>query len=119
LDRTITCITPTGDRSIPFELCKRWILSQTIKPDQWVVVDDGKTPLIPTAEMDYIRRSPTINDPQHTLLLNLQAGLEVVKGDYIIFIEDDEYYASNYIEEMIKKLSEYEVVGIGCSKYYG
>src|SRR5574343_411233 len=43
---------------------------------------------------------------------------EKLKQRKILFIEDDEYYASNYIEKIAKSLDEYEIVGIGRSKYY-
>ena len=42
----ITVITPTGDRPLAFSLCRKWIFNQTIKPDQHIIVDDGKIPMI-------------------------------------------------------------------------
>ena len=116
--KTITAITPTGDRPLAFALCQHWMDKQTLKVDQWIVVDDGKTPLEPTAQIEYIRREPQPDDPQHTLVPNLKVALPSIKGDKIVIIEDDEYYAPEYIEEMARWLTQYEVVGIGCSKYY-
>ena len=117
---SITAITLTGDRKEAFQLCTRWMSNQTVKPDQWIVVDDGKEPLeIPeNIEMDYLRRVPSNKDPQHTMVMNLQLALNGVESEKILIMEDDEYYAPNYIEEMSRKLYEYELVGIGHSKYY-
>lgn len=114
----ITAITPTGDRPLAFALCKQWMEQQTVRPDQWIVVDDGKIPLRPTPMMDYIRRTPRHDDPAHTLNINLEVAIPRIKGRKIIIIEDDEYYAPKYIETLTKKLDEHEVVGICQSKYY-
>jgi hypothetical protein len=91
---------------------------QTLRPYQWIVVDDGKTPLIPTPEMTYIRREPRPDDPKHTMILNMRAALQAIAGEKILFVEDDEYYAPHYVEEMARRLDGYEVVGIARSKYY-
>lgn len=114
----ITAITPTGDRPLAFALCKHWMEMQTVQPDQWIVVDDGKVPMKSTAGMDYIRRQPLPNDPPHTLNVNLKVAIPRIKGSKILIIEDDEYYAPKYIEVMSRHLDTYEVVGISRAKYY-
>lgn len=114
----ITAITPTGDRPLAFALCKHWMEMQTIKPDQWIIVDDGKVPLKPPAGATYIRRTPKANDPPHTLNVNLKAAIPHVQGEKILIMEDDEYYAPKYVETMAKELNNGEVVGIMRAKYY-
>ncbi len=120
-DENITCITCTGDRLLTFSLCKRWIENQTVKPKQWIIVDDGKTPLnketLP-AFAKYVRREPQSTDPKHTMILNMKEAIKHIEGDKIIIWEDDEYYAPKYIEVLSKKLDQYEIVGVGRSKYY-
>src|SRR5664280_1573415 len=117
---TTTCITLTGDRPVAFGLCQKWMAAQTIKCDQWVVVEDGKVPMREpfTPLVTHIRREPQKNDPAVTMLLNLKEALKVVTGDYILVWEDDEYYHPTYIEEMVKRLKSHEAAGIGNSKYY-
>jgi len=114
----ITLITPTGDRPLAFALCQNWVRKQTLQPYQWIVVDDGKIPMIPYAPMAYIRREPGVNDPQCTLILNLMTILPLIEGNKIIIIEDDEYYAPKYVAETATRLDQHEVVGIGGTKYY-
>lgn len=114
----ITAITLTGDRPFPFALCQQWVFQQTVQPDQWIVVDDGKVPLKPRGDMGYVWREPRPNDPKNTMGLNLGAALQWIEGDKIIIIEDDDYYAPNYIETMSQLLDQHEVVGIVGSRYY-
>jgi hypothetical protein len=128
-DLGITVITPTGDRPLAFGLCQKWMTNQTRKPDQWIIVDDGKAPMDSGAMVEWanlrmpgvplgIRREPKPTDPKHTLDLNLKAALPYITGDKILIMEDDEYYAPGYIEEMARRLDSFEVVGICQSKYY-
>jgi glycosyltransferase involved in cell wall biosynthesis len=118
----ITCITPTGDRELVFSLCQRWVKEQTVQPDQWIVVDDGKTPIKcldrSIKSLQYIRRKPEQSDPKHTLLLNMQKALSVAAGGVIFVLEDDEYYANDYLETMMSHLQDKQAVGIIHSKYY-
>ena len=114
----ITAITPTGDRPLPFTLCQYWMGKQTLRPDQWIVVDDGKVPMEPKVGMEYIRRKPKKSDPEQTLIENLRTAIPYIRGSKIVIIEDDEYYAPGYIEQFSSKLDRHEIVGIGRSKYY-
>ena len=114
----ITLITPTGDRPLAFALCQNWVRKQTMQSYQWIVIDDGKIPMTPYVPMVYIRREPKANDPQCTLILNLMTALPLIEGKKIIIIEDDEYYAPKYVEEISARLDQHEVVGIGNTKYY-
>jgi len=115
---SLTIITPTGDRPLAFALCQNWVRKQTLQPDQWIVIDDGKIPTEPIVPMQYVRREPQTDDPKHTLILNLKTAMPLVKGDKVMIIEDDEYYAPEYLEEMALRLAEHEVVGIARAKYY-
>lgn len=120
----ITCITATGDRPICFDLLRKWVNDQKVKPDQWIIVDDGDNPIpeiiiqsLPLFSQ-YIRREPKNNDPNFTLSLNIQEALKYVNGDKIIFLEDDEYYAPEYIQIISDKLDQYNIVGLSRSRYY-
>jgi hypothetical protein len=119
-----TVITATGDRPLCLSFLKKWMEAQTYPPSCWIIIDDGKIPMKESEYMDLpdyttlLRRNPTEDDPKHTLNINLMASLPYVEGDYIIFCEDDEYYAPEYLATMSRYLKEYEVVGICRSRYY-
>lgn len=117
----ITVITPTGDRPLAFSLCRKWIYNQTIKPDQHIIVDDGRIPMqlenIQPYEY-YIRREPITSDPKHTLVINIKTALPYIKGNKILICEDDEYYSPTYFSEMSKRLEVNSIAGITCAKYY-
>ena len=121
-----TAITLTGDRTLAFALCQKWMSCQTLQPDQWIVVDDGKVPCEwidqsstkPTGRIEYVRREPRPEDPKPTLHINFWTALSLIKGEKILIIVYDEYYAPSYIEEMSRQLDQHEIVGIMKNKYY-
>ena len=85
----ITLITPTCDRPEAFSLCEFWMSRQTYDGEiQWIVVDDGNTPVCTTQGQEYIRREPGLAT-QHSLRENFLEGLKHSKGDKIFVIEDD------------------------------
>jgi len=120
VDKTkdISVITCTGDRPEAFALLQSWMGKQTVKPNQWIVVDDGKEPLKSIEGFEYIRREPTESDYTHTLCLNLGKALETVKYDKIIIMEDDDWYAPTYIEYMSGLLDKADLVGFSNLIFY-
>ena len=117
--KKITCITPTGDRTEAFKLTRLWMSRQTIKPDQWLVIDDGFSPMPEELKegLDYIRREPKQGEG-HTLTRNIRTVLPHIKGDVILIIEDDDWYGERYIETMCEHLKHHDLVGEGWARYY-
>ena len=119
----VTLITPTGDRHASFALLERWIARQTLSPVmqvmQWIVVDDGGTPTPCTADQCYVRRARTASDPRHTLPCNLLAALPHVDSNFVLIIEDDEWYAPEYVSFMLQALQQSaDLVGLRRSHYW-
>jgi hypothetical protein len=114
----VTVITPTGDRPEALSLLRRWMGAQTRQPDQWLIIDDGKTPQGKIHEATIVRREPKADDPACTLGENLKAAFPLVKHDKVLIMEDDDWYAPKYIETMASLLDYHELTGIWGTKYY-
>ena len=116
----ISILTPTGDRPEALALLRRWMETQTRKPDQWLIIDDGKAPVnsdeFPGATV--IHRLLQADDPPCTLGRNLELALSRVAHDKIIIMEDDDWYAPEYIETLAALLDEHELAGIWGTNYY-
>jgi len=118
----ITVITTTGDRPLAFGLMRDyWIKNQTVKPDQWIIVDDGKTPLktdLLPEFAEYIRRDPSNDTVGYTIGLNFSVGLQRVKHDNVLIMEDDDWYSNQYIVFMEYLLEKSELAGLWGTNYY-
>jgi glycosyltransferase involved in cell wall biosynthesis len=115
----ITAITPTRDRPEAFALCEKYMARQTyLGPMQWIVVDDGDKPIVPTLGQTYIRR-PT-SGSSNTLAPNLLEAIKHIdpSSEAILFFEDDDWYDARYVEQITGPGNRFEIVGLGCHRYY-
>lgn len=115
----ITLITPTGDRPICLERCIFYMERQTLKPDQWIIVDDGDTPSYKgqSDTIDYVRRK-YCNDKAKSLTGNLIAACRYIRHNKVLIIEDDDWYSPNYIEIVSKRLNNVGITGEKQTIYY-
>jgi len=118
----ITVITPTGDRPLAFGLLRdRWMKNQIMKPDQWIIVDDGDTPYGTDGLPEYahyIRKEKSKNESGYSIGRNLLAALSEVKCDDVLIMEDDDWYSNGYIFFMHSLLEQCDLVGLWGTNYY-
>jgi hypothetical protein len=101
----IKIVTPhqVGERDIFLKQLEYYIERQTVKPDEWIVVDHDTG------------KAKDLTD-------RVRIGCERAKGaDLILIMENDDWYAPNYIERMA---SEWEgagrpdLIGVDSTWYY-
>ncbi len=119
---SLTLITPTSDRPRPFALCEKW-MSRALQHYhgsnfQWIVVDDGVSPAKCTLGQQHIRLD-AIADSTESFRQNLLAALQEAKHEIILFIEDDDWYAEQYLAKMCKWMTnDFDIVGETKARYY-
>jgi len=101
-------ITPVRDRPRGFELCERWISSQSFDDFEWIVVDDGVEQVTPSLGQEYVRREPT--DKLETQSDNILAALDVVRTDRVVIVEDDDWRGPRYLETLMVAAGDFDVV---------
>lgn len=128
----VTVITPTGHREKAFDLCKKYLLRQNypLKRIQWIpVIDDENNKYLPNYspveedllklnQYDPLLSSLLWNSGFNTQRYNIDTSLPYIKGEYIFFFEDDDFYYPNYISEYVELLQNFDLVGEGNAKYY-
>ncbi len=118
-----TILTPTGDRPRTFKLCEYYVLRQSIQPKEWIVIDDGieSLPIVSHSFLKYIRRDQKETDGNHTLPIQLINALQYVTTDLVIIFEDDDWYRSDYCEQILKLFEKHgnaSLIGQAQSIYY-
>lgn len=115
-------ITPTGDRISAFNRCVQMVCTQTVQPKEWIIVDDGMTPLTDLMRLPdwatYVRRERGSDDPPHTLSVNVLEALKHVTCDRVVIVEDDDWYSPVYIEYLLAHLDHHDMVGLNTIRYY-
>jgi hypothetical protein len=117
----VTLITPTSDRPFGLALAERWIARQTLPPDEWIVVDDGQTPTVPTMGQLHVRRARELAcSGAESLCRNLLAALPRITGDVVVIIEDDDWYKPTHLERITAQIARRGVMlaGDDQQRYY-
>jgi len=118
----VCLITPTGGRPEAFALCEKWMSRQTLRPSRWIVVDDCDPPTRCTLSQEVIRPKvlwrPGDNTQARNLLLALNRIRDLWAPGAVLLVEDDDYYAPGYIQNMVGWLQQAPLVGESHARYY-
>lgn len=118
-------VTPTGGRPLAFGLCARWMRRQTYAgPVRWIVVDDCDPPTAPPVMPPHwhvmvIAVAPRWQPGQRTQPRNLVAGLDACEpGAPVVIVEDDDWYAPDYLAETAARVQTHALVGSGPQRWH-
>lgn len=104
----ITIITPTFNRAYIIQLAIKSVLAQKYKNFEYIIIDDGSTD-----NTDQVIRN--IDDKRIKYVHNSHSkgpsgarntGLDLAKGTWVTYIDDDDEWYPNLIEIMVKKVTE-------------
>jgi hypothetical protein len=122
---SLTLLTATGARPEAWAICERLMAAQDYAgPVRWVIVDDGPTPQPLTFARDawmleVLRPTPPWEPGQNTQARNLLAGLAVIEAAArVVLVEDDDWYAPDWLTTVNAALDAAELVGETRARYY-
>lgn len=91
------------------------IINQTYKDWELIIVDDGSKDNSVNIIEEYCKKYNNINlyiQPENKgLIESIKLALEKANGEYVIFLESDDYLSNNYISEKLNIFSQYPNVG--------
>lgn len=114
----LTILTCTCDRPQAFALCEKWMGAQTRQPEQWIVMDDSVEPVTITQGQQHYH-CPDFRG-RGSMAKKLRWALEnnIIEGDALILIEDDDRYAPAYLAWCEEQLARFDLIGEGRNLYY-
>ena len=120
--KVIAC-TPTKNRRWAWEFSKECMLSQKLKPDLWIVVDNSTRPAddwVISKELSFVHYHRVFEEKPIGWLRNRCLELALQNGaDYIIFWDDDDYYPPTRISSGVEALEADPTLDMtGSSKMY-
>lgn len=105
--------------------CVESILQQTYRDFEVVLVDDGSpdnSPALCDAYAEKDSRIRVVHKQNGGLSDARNAGLEVAKGDYVIFVDSDDFWVGKdslqQLMELVDAHPECDFISFNCSYYY-
>ena len=119
----ISVIVPVYKTEEYLERCVNSILNQTYKEIELILVDDGSPDKCPEICDTFAQRDDrvkVIHKSNGGVSTARNAGLEIARGDYISFVDSDDYIELDMYEKMLSKAIEYDcdVTMCDCVKDY-
>jgi hypothetical protein len=114
----LTAVTATCDRPEAFMLCQIWMSRQTKVPMQWIVLDDGLVRAHCVLGQEYMHFAGWRGPWSLSQKISHLCSSGMVKGDGIVFFEDDDWYSPKWLEFCDHELEQNALIGEGNAIYY-
>lgn len=117
MEDLITIIIPIYNVEKYLRECIESVLNQTYKNLEIILIDDGSkdnSAKICDEYEEKEKRIKVIHKENGGVSSARNKGLEIATGDYITFIDGDDYIDKDYIEKLLKNLKEKNVECVLC-----
>lgn len=108
----ISVIIPVYNGEDYIGKCLDSVLKQTCMPTEIIVIDDGSTDNTQDIVKKYERNSPLIHGiykENEGLVASRKKGIELAQGEYIAFVDADDWIEEDYIEKLSFPLKQKKV----------
>lgn len=119
-EKTISIIIPAYNAEKKLGECIESIEAQTYRNIEIIIINDGSkdnTKIICSEKADKYNNIIVINQENKGVSLTRNVGIDKATGDYIMFVDSDDFIEKNMLESMLKK-NEYDLVISNYKKYY-
>ncbi len=116
----ITVIVPVYNVENYLNKCLDSIITQTYKNIEIIVVNDGSTDNSGEICQEYAQKDNRIvyiEQGNAGLSATRNTGLDNMSGDYVTFVDSDDWIEQDYLETLYKKIVEYQA-DIAVGNYY-
>ena len=113
----ISCIIPVFNAEKYLHRCIDSILAQDYPAIEIILIDDGSTDKSSIICDEYVSQHSNFivkHIPNGGASLARKIGLELAKGEYLTFVDADDYVAPNYVSTMFEALQKYDITIVGC-----
>ena len=115
----VSVIIPVYNTELYLEKCLKSVIDQTYEKLEIIVINDGSTDnsakiLQKFASIDY--RIIYINQKNMGQANSRNNGINIAKGEFIIFIDSDDFIEENTIELSINLIGDNDIAVFGVNK---
>ena len=100
----VSVITPTYNREKYIKKCIDSVLNQTLEDIEFIIIDDGSTDNTSKIIEGYNdKRLKYVKQMNSGIGVSRNNGVKMSKGDYIVFLDSDDYLENDALEKMYNK----------------
>lgn len=117
----VSVIIPVYNVEVYLRKCLDTLINQTLKDIEYICINDGSTDNSLLILEEYAQKDSRfiiINQENQGQGAARNKGLEFVKGEYIGFVDPDDWIESDMYEEMYNKAKKYDVDIIECNRNF-
>lgn len=97
----VSVITPTYNREKYIKKCIESVLTQTLNDVEFIIIDDGSTDSTSKIIKEYTdERIKYVKQVNSGIGISRNNGIKMSKGDYIVFLDSDDYLEKDALEKM-------------------
>lgn len=115
----VTVIIPAYNAESYIEETLDSVLAQSISNWEMIVIDDGSTDRTPEILAEYAKKDARIrlitNEANMGVAKTRNRGLELFRGQYVAFLDSDDYWESHMLEKMLARAGETGADIVYCS----
>lgn len=116
--KRISVVIPLYNKADTILQTLQSVLEQTYAADEIIVVDDGSTDSgIDKVEKTYGEQVIIIKQSNAGVSAARNRGIEAAKGDFVAFLDADDFWSAHYIEEIQRMIKRYPQAGLIGTRY--
>lgn len=121
MENKVSILVPVYNVELSLDKCIQSILKQTYKNFELVIVDDGSTDNSLSMCYEYAKkdkRIKIIKKESHTCLSDVRnIGIENATGEYIMFVDSDDYVCETFVKDMVEAIENKNVDVVRCKAW--
>lgn len=112
LTMLVSVIVPVYKTEKYLRKCVDSILSQTYPNLEVLLIDDGSPDYCGKICDDYAKKDKrirVIHNDNHGVSYSRNCGIKAATGEYLLFVDSDDYVNSTYVEGLVKSIQGYDI----------
>ncbi len=117
----ISVIVPVYNVEMYLQKCLDSLVAQTWKDTEIILIDDGSTDgsstIVKTMQERYPDNIQYVRTENHGQSHARNVGMEMATGEYIAFVDSDDYVEPTMLEQMVNPLKDFPYEVVCCSTW--
>ncbi len=117
----ISIIVPIYNSEKYLERCISSIIQQTYSNLEIILIDDGstdKSAVLCDSYQSVDNRVKVVHQSNQGVGITRNVGIHIAKGQYVGFVDSDDYIAPNMYESLMQTLLQYNLDIVSCSYFF-